>query len=62
MNSYTQKKEKWLLTFICSVAVMTLVILVLSAPLQGYAAQARQKTFASPEEAVKALIDAVKAA
>jgi len=61
MNSHTQKKEKWLLTFICSVAVMTLVILVLSAPLQGYAAQARQYTFSSPEEAVKALIVAMKA-
>ena len=44
----------------CSVAVATLII-VLSVPLQGYTAQARQKTFASPEEAVKALIDAVKA-
>jgi hypothetical protein len=34
---------------------------VLSAPLQGYAAQAKEKVFASPEEAVKALVDAVKA-
>ena len=60
MYSYTHKKEKWLLAFICSVAVATL-IMVLSIPLQGYAAQAKQKTFASPEEAVKAFIDAVKA-
>ena len=59
MNSHTQKNKKWLLTFMCSVAIATL-IMVLSIPLQGYAAQARQKTFASPEEAVKALIDAVK--
>jgi hypothetical protein len=60
MNSHTQKNEKWFLTFMCSVAVATLII-VLSVPLQSYAAQARQKTFASPEEAVKALIDAAKA-
>jgi hypothetical protein len=60
MYSQTQKKEKWLLTFICSVAVAILVI-VLFSPLQGYAAQAREKAFASPEEAVKALINAVKA-
>ncbi len=44
----------------CSVALATLII-VLSVPLQGHAAQAKQKTFASPEEAVKALIDAAKA-
>jgi hypothetical protein len=60
MYSYTRKNEKWLLKVFCSVAVVTLV-LVLSVPLQGYAAQARQKAFASPEEAVKALIDAVRA-
>jgi hypothetical protein len=35
--------------------------MVLAAPLQGYAAQAGQKTFASPGEAVNALIGAVKA-
>jgi hypothetical protein len=60
MNTHTQNKEKWLVTFMCTVAVATLII-VLSVPLQGYAAQAKQKTFASPEEAVKALIDAAKA-
>jgi hypothetical protein len=60
MNSHTQKNKKWFLMFMCSVAVATLII-VLSVPLQSYAAQARQKTFASPEEAVKALIDAAKA-
>lgn len=60
MNSHTQKNKKWLLAFMCSVAVVTLII-VLSAPILGYAAQARQKTFSSPEEAVKALIDAAKA-
>jgi hypothetical protein len=60
MHTYIRKKENWLLTFICSVAVATL-IMVLSVPLQGYAAQARQKTFATPQEAVKALIDAVRA-
>jgi hypothetical protein len=60
MNSHTQKNEKWFLTFMCSVALATLII-VLSVPLQSYAAQARQKTFASPGEAVKALIDAAKA-
>jgi hypothetical protein len=37
------------------------LIIVLSVTLQGYAAQAREKVFASPEEAVKALVDAVKA-
>jgi hypothetical protein len=57
MNSYTQKKEKWLLLFLCSVATL---IMVMSIPLQGHAAKAAQKTFASSEEAVKALIDAVK--
>jgi len=60
MHTYTQTNEKWLLRFCCFVAVMTLV-LVVSVPLQGYAAQASQKTFASPEEGVKALADAVKA-
>jgi hypothetical protein len=60
MKSHTQKNKKWLLTFMCSVALATLII-VLSVPLQGHAAQAKQKTFASPEEAVKALIDAAKA-
>ena len=44
----------------CSVALAIMIILV-SFPLQGYAAQIKQKTFASPEEAVKALIDAAKA-
>jgi hypothetical protein len=60
MNSHTQKNKKWFLMFMCSVALATLII-ALSVPLQSYAAQARQKTFASPEEAVKALIDAAKA-
>jgi len=60
MHTYTRKNEKWLVSFFCSVAVATLII-VLSAPLQGYAAQARERVFASPEEAVKALVDAVKA-
>jgi hypothetical protein len=58
MNSYRQKIEKkWLLMFLYSAAIL---VLALSIPLQGYAAKAMQKTFASPEEAVKALIDAVK--
>jgi hypothetical protein len=35
-------------------------MIVLSVPLQGYAAQTRQKTFATPDAAVKALIAAVK--
>jgi hypothetical protein len=60
MNSHTQKKEKWLLMFMRSVAVAALII-ALFVPVQGYAAQASQKTFASPEEAVKALIDAATA-
>jgi hypothetical protein len=60
MHTYTRKNEKWLLSFFCSVAVATLII-VLSVPLQGYAAQARERFFASPEEAVKALVDALKA-
>jgi hypothetical protein len=60
MHSYTGKNEKWLLKVLCCVAVVTLV-LVLSVPWQCYAAQSRQKAFASPEEAVKALIDALKA-
>jgi hypothetical protein len=60
MNSYMKNKEKWLLTFACSVAV-AILITVLSFPVQCYAAQTRQKAFASPEEAVKALIDSVKA-
>jgi hypothetical protein len=60
MHTYTRKDEKWLLRFFCSVAVATLII-VLSLPLQGYAAQAREKVYASPEEVVKALVDAVRA-
>jgi len=60
MHTYTRKNEKWLLSFFCSVAVATLII-VLSVPLQGYAAQARERVFASAEEAVKALVDALKA-
>jgi len=59
MNTHTQKKEKWLMTFVCSVVCATMIILV-TFPLQGYAAQIKQKTFASPEEAVKALVDAAK--
>ena len=59
MNSHTQKKEKWLLMLMCSVAVATLMI-ALFVPVQGYAAKASQKSFASPEEAVKALVDAAK--
>ena len=60
MNSHTQKKEKWLLMLMCSVAVATLMI-ALFVPVQGYAAKASQKSFASPEEAVKALVDAATA-
>ena len=47
------------MTFVCSVVCATMIILV-TFPLQGYAAQIKQKTFASPEEAVKALFDAAK--
>lgn len=60
MHTYTRKNEKWLSSFFCSVAVATLII-VLSVPLQGYAAQAMERVFASPEEAVKVLVDALKA-
>lgn len=60
MHSYIEKNEKWLSILLRSVVVATL-ILVLSAPLEGYAAQARQKSFASPEGAVTALINAAKA-
>jgi hypothetical protein len=60
MNTHTQKNKKWLVTIICSV-VFAAVIILLSIPLQSYAAPAKQKTFASAEEAVKALIDAAKA-
>jgi len=59
MNTHTQKKEKWLMTFVCSVVCATMILL-LTFPLPGYAAQIKQKTFASPEEAVKALVDAAK--
>ncbi len=47
------------MTFVCSVVCATMILL-LTFPLQGYAAQIKQKTFASPEEAVKALVDAAK--
>jgi hypothetical protein len=60
MNSYIQKNEKWILTLLCSVAIATLVI-ALSVPSKGYAAQAKQKAFVSPEDAVKALINVLKA-
>ena len=60
MHTYTRKNEKRLLSFFCFVAVATLII-ALSVPLQGYAAQASEKVFAAPEEAVKALVDALKA-
>jgi hypothetical protein len=60
MNSYTQKKERWLGTLISSVAAV-LLIAVLAVPPHVHAVQAGQKTFASPEEAVKALVAAVKA-
>lgn len=59
MNTHTQKKTKWLMTFVCSVACATMMILV-SFSVQSYAAKTPQKTFASPEEAVKALVDAAK--
>lgn len=45
---------------LCSVAVV-LSMIVLLVPLQGYAARPMQKSFASPEEAVTALIGAMKA-
>lgn len=60
MYTHTWKSEKRLLRFLCSVAVAVLII-VLSVPLHSYAAQARQMMFASAEEAVTALVDAVKA-
>lgn len=60
MNTYIHKKEKWLFTFLNLISI-ALMIIVLSFPLQSYAAQARQKSFASPEEAVAALINALKA-
>ncbi len=60
MNTHTQKKEKWFVTFLSTVALAA-VIMVLSIPLHSYGAQVKQKTFASAEEAVKALIDAAKA-
>ena len=47
------------MTFVCSVVCATMILL-LTFPLPGYAAQIKQKTFASPEEAVKALVDAAK--
>jgi hypothetical protein len=59
MSLYTQKKEKWLLTFLRSVVAMSIIVLFV--PSQSYAAKATQKTFVSPEEAVNSLIDAVKA-
>lgn len=43
-----------------SLGSVAMLIMVLSIPLEGYAAEAAEKTFASPEEAVTALIDAVK--
>ena len=60
MNTHTQKKEKWFVTFLCTVALAA-VVMVLSIPLHSYGAPVKQKTFASAEEAVKALIDAAKA-
>ncbi|HEY3275014.1 MAG TPA: DUF2950 domain-containing protein [Syntrophorhabdaceae bacterium] len=59
MNS-PMHREKWIPAFACRI-VVALSIALLALPLQGHAAQAGQKTFASPEEAVKALIGAVKA-
>ena len=61
MNTHTQKNKKWFVTFLCTVALAA-VIMVLLIPVQSYGAPAKQKTFASAEEAVKALIDAAKAA
>jgi hypothetical protein len=60
MHTYTRKNQKRLLSFFCFVAVATLII-ALSVPLQACAAQAREEVFASPEEAVKALVGALKA-
>jgi hypothetical protein len=60
MNTHTQKKEKWFMTFLSTVALAAVVI-ILAVPLHSYGAQVKQKTFASAEEAVKALIDAAKA-
>ncbi len=59
MNSYIQKREQWFVTLLGTVAA-ALLITVLALPLQVHAAQARQKMFASPEEAVKSLVAAVK--
>ncbi len=56
----TQKKDKWLGMLFCILSIAA-SLMVLSVPFQGHAAQTQQKTFASPEDAVKALIDAAKA-
>jgi len=55
MNSYIQKRKNWL-----SICLFAVSIMVLCVPMPGQAAKAAQKTFASPEQAVQALIDALK--
>lgn len=59
MHTHPRKSEKWISRSFQFIAVVMIVI-ALSVPLPGYAAQAGERVFASPEEAVKALISAVK--
>ena len=59
MILHIHMEEKWIATISC--CIIAFLLTVLAVPLQAGAAQAGQKTFASPEEAVKALAGAVKA-
>ncbi|MBP1748511.1 MAG: hypothetical protein H6Q52_1050 [Deltaproteobacteria bacterium] len=59
MQNFRIKKESWLATVMCCTAVLILAMTFL-APSCLFAAQAKQKTFASADEAVKALIEAAK--
>jgi hypothetical protein len=58
MHTWTHSTEKWLIRLFCSVTVATLIMMP---SIPCYSAQAKQKTFVSPGEAVKAFVDALKA-
>jgi Protein of unknown function (DUF2950) len=61
MNTFTRYKKSGSLWFVLLTGFMTAFILVSGTCLSSYAKGMRQNSFASPEEAVTALVAAVKA-
>ena len=60
MNARTHQKKQWMLTILVSVFTSVLIVFLLPAFLKVHAAQAGQRQFSAPEDAVKALIHAME--